>query len=187
MYKIGVKLDMVNEDAEKPKQTEEVKELNPDRLEITERDKEFVRELQKDLPVIEEPFKEMAQNLGITTQELFAKAREYEKVGLMRRFAAILRHRDAGFVANGMVVWNVPEDKVDSAGFALAAFPQVSHCYRRPVYPDWKYNVFSMVHARSLEAAEKMAVEMSKQISVSDYRILFSSREFKKERVKYFV
>lgn len=187
MYKIGVKLDMVNEDAEKPKQTDEVKELNPDRLEITERDKEFVRELQKDLPVIEEPFKEMARNLGITTQELFAKAKEYEKSGLMRRFAAILRHRDAGFVANGMVVWNVPEDRVDKVGFALAAFPQVSHCYRRPVYPDWQYNVFSMVHARSLEAAEKMAVEMSNQIGISDYRILFSSREFKKERVKYFV
>jgi DNA-binding Lrp family transcriptional regulator len=187
MYKIGVKLDMVNEDAEKPKQTDEVKELNPERLEITERDKEFVRELQKDLPVIEEPFREMATNLGITTQELFAKAKEYEGTGLMRRFAAILRHRDAGFVANGMVVWNVPEDRVDKVGFALAAFPQVSHCYRRPVYPDWQYNVFSMVHARSLEAAENMAVEMSRQIGISDYRILFSSREFKKERVKYFV
>jgi DNA-binding Lrp family transcriptional regulator len=178
---------MVNGDAEKPKPTDEVKELNPDRLEITERDKEFVRELQKDLPVTKEPFKEMAQNLGITTEELYAKAREYEKVGLMRRFAAILRHRDAGFVANGMVVWNVPEDRVDDVGFKLAAFPQVSHCYRRPVYPDWKYNVFSMVHARSLEAAEKMAVEMSGQIGISDYKILFSSREFKKERVKYFV
>ncbi|MEO9363258.1 MAG: Lrp/AsnC family transcriptional regulator [Nitrososphaera sp.] len=178
MYKIGVKLDMVNGDAEKPKPTDEVKELNPDRLEITERDKEFVRELQKDLPVTKEPFKEMAQNLGITTEELYAKAREYEKVGLMRRFAAILRHRDAGFVANGMVVWNVPEDRVDDVGFKLAAFPQVSHCYRRPVYPDWKYNVFSMVHARSLEAAEKMAVEMSGQIGISDYKILFSSREF---------
>jgi DNA-binding Lrp family transcriptional regulator len=81
----------------------------------------------------------------------------------------------------------VPEDIVDKTGFALAAFPQVSHCYRRPVYPDWQYNVFSMVHARSLEAAENMAVEMSKQIGISDYRILFSSREFKKERVKYFV
>jgi siroheme decarboxylase len=187
MYKIGVKLDMVNDDAEKPKPTEEVKEMNPDRLEITERDKEFVRELQKDLPVVKEPFKEMAQNLGISTEELFAKAKEYEKVGLMRRFAAILRHRDAGFVANGMVVWNVPEDRVDDVGFKLAAFPQVSHCYRRPIYPDWKYNVFSMVHARSLEAAEKMAVEMSSQIGVTDYKILFSSREFKKERVKYFV
>jgi DNA-binding Lrp family transcriptional regulator len=187
MYKIGVKLDMVNDDTEKPKPTDEVKEMNPDRLEITERDKEFVRELQKDLPVVKEPFKVMAQNLGITTKELFAKAKEYENVGLMRRFAAILRHRDAGFVANGMVVWNVPEDRVDDVGFKLAAFPQVSHCYRRPVYPDWKYNVFSMVHARSLEAAEKMAIEMSDQIGITDYKILFSSREFKKERVKYFV
>ncbi|MER3407453.1 MAG: transcriptional regulator [Nitrososphaera sp.] len=187
MYKIGVKLDMVNDDAEKPKPTDQVKELNPDRLEITERDKEFVRELQKDLPVTREPFKEMAQNLGITTAQLFEKAREYEASGLMRRFAAILRHRDAGFVANGMVVWSVPEEKVDDVGFQLAAYPQVSHCYRRPVYPDWKYNVFSMVHARSLEAAEKMAAEMSKMVGIDDYKILFSSREFKKERVKYFV
>jgi DNA-binding Lrp family transcriptional regulator len=188
MYKIGVKLDMVNEDSDKPKPTDEVKELNPDRIDITERDKEFIRELQKDLPVVKEPFKEMVQNLGITTTELFAKAREYERVGLMRRFAAILRHRDAGFVANGMVVWHVPEEeRIDDVGFKLAAFPQVSHCYRRPVYPDWKYNVFSMVHARSLEAAEKIAEEMSSQIGITDYKILFSSREFKKERVKYFL
>lgn len=187
MYKIGVRLDMVNDDAEKPAPTDEVKELNSERLEITERDKEFVRELQKDLPVVPEPFREMAGNLGITTKEMFAKAREYEESGLMRRFAAILRHRDAGFVANGMVVWSVPDGKVDEAGFRLAAFPQVSHCYRRPVYPDWKYNVFSMVHARTLAAAEKMAAEMSREIGVRDYRILFSSREFKKERVKYFV
>jgi DNA-binding Lrp family transcriptional regulator len=105
----------------------------------------------------------------------------------MRRYAAILRHRDVGFTANGMIVWNVPEPRIEEVGEILGAFPQVSHCYRRPVYPDWKYNVFSMVHARSLEAAEKMAVEMSGQIGVSDYKILLSSREFKKERVKYFV
>jgi siroheme decarboxylase len=187
MYKIGVKLDMVNSDTEKPQPTEEVKELNSERLDISERDKEFVRELQKDLPVIREPFNDMAEQLGVTTQELFDKAREYEGNGLMRRYAAILRHRDAGFMANGMVVWNVPEDRVDAVGFKLAAFPQVSHCYRRPVYPDWKYNVFSMIHARTLDAAEKMASEMSKETGVSDYKILFSSREFKKERVKYFV
>ncbi|HEX2014130.1 MAG TPA: Lrp/AsnC family transcriptional regulator, partial [Nitrososphaera sp.] len=112
---------------------------------------------------------------------------EYESVGIMRRFAAILRHRDAGFLANGMVVWHVDEDKVDDAGFKLAAFPQVCHCYRRPVYPDWRFNLFSMVHARSLQAAEKMAEEMSQVVGIKDYQILFSSREFKKERVKYFV
>jgi DNA-binding Lrp family transcriptional regulator len=187
LYKIGVRLDMVNEDAEQPKPTDEVKEMSPEKVQLTERDKEFIRELQKDLAVVPEPFRELADNLGITTEDLFVKAKEYESIGIMRRFAAILRHRDAGFVANGMVVWHVPEDKIDEVGFRLAAFPQVSHCYRRPVYPDWRFNLFSMVHARSLAAAEKMAAEMSETIGIKDYKILFSSREFKKERVKYFV
>jgi siroheme decarboxylase len=187
LYKIGVRLDMVNDDAEKPKPTDEIKEMNPEKVQLTERDKEFIRELQKDLPVTKEPFNELAGNLGITTSELFAKAKEYENIGIMRRYAAILRHRDAGFVANGMVVWHVPEERIDEAGFKLAAFPQVSHCYRRPIYPDWRFNLFSMVHARTLEAAEKMAVEMSETLGIKDYQILFSSREFKKERVKYFV
>ena len=187
LYKIGVRLDMVNDDAEKPKPIDEVKEMNPDKVQLTERDKEFIRELQKDLQVTTEPFKGLADNLGISTSELFAKAKEYENIGIMRRYAAILRHRDAGFVANGMVVWHVPEEKIDEAGFKLAAFPQVSHCYRRPIYPDWRFNLFSMVHARTLQAAEKMAVEMSETLGIKDYQILFSSREFKKERVKYFV
>ncbi|HXG07288.1 MAG TPA: Lrp/AsnC family transcriptional regulator [Nitrososphaera sp.] len=187
LYKIGVRLDMVNNDEEKPKPTDSVKEANPEKVQLTERDKEFIRELQKDLQVVPEPFKEPASNLGIRTEQLLAKAKEYEKNGIMRRFAAILRHREAGFVANGMVVWHVPEDKVDEVGFKLAAFPQVSHCYRRPVYPDWRFNLFSMIHARTLEAAEKMAAEMSEAIGIKDYQILFSSREFKKERVKYFV
>jgi DNA-binding Lrp family transcriptional regulator len=187
LYKIGVKLDMVNDDADKPMPTDEVRRLNPEKMQITERDKEFIRELQKDLQVVPEPFKELADNLGIATAELFAKAKEYECIGIMRRFAAILRHRDAGFVANGMVVWNVPEDRIDEVGFKLAAFPQVSHCYRRPIYQDWRFNLFSMVHARSLQAAEKMAAEMSETIGIKDYQILFSLREFKKERVKYFV
>ena len=186
LYKIGVRLDMVNDDTEKPKPMDEVKQLNPKKIEITENDKHFIRELQKDLKVIPEPFKEMAENLRITTTELFAKAKEYEKNGVMRRFAAILRHRDAGFSANGMVVWQVPDEKIDEIGYKLAAFPQVSHCYRRPVYSDWQFNLFSMIHARTLEAAERIAVEMSETVGIKDYRILFSSREFKKERVKYF-
>lgn len=186
LYKIGVRLDMVNEDAKMPEPTDNVKTLNPRKFNLTERDKEFIRELQKDLKVIAEPFKELAHTLGITTAQLFAKAKEYEQLGVMRRFAAILRHRDAGFTANGMVVWKVPDLEIDEVGNKLAAFPQVSHCYRRPIYPDWQFNLFSMVHARTIEAAEKITVEMSKSIGIKDYKILFSSREFKKERVKYF-
>jgi DNA-binding Lrp family transcriptional regulator len=186
LYKIGVRLDMVNEDPKKPKPTDEIKKLNTKKFDLTERDKDFIRELQKDLEIIPEPFKVLAENLSITTVELFAKAKEYEQIGVMRRFAAILRHRDAGFFANGMVVWDVPEENIDEIGYKLASFPQVSHCYRRPVYPDWQFNLFSMIHARTLEAAEKIAAEMSRTIGIKDYRILFSLREFKKERIKYF-
>jgi DNA-binding Lrp family transcriptional regulator len=186
LYKIGVRLDMVNEDAKVPEPTDKVKILNPRKFNLTGRDKEFIRELQKDLKVIPEPFKELADTLGITTSQLFAKAKEYEDLGVMRRFAAILRHRDAGFTANGMAVWKVPVPKIDEVGNKLAAFPQVSHCYRRPIYPDWPYNLFSMIHARTTEAAEKIIGHMSDSIGIKNYRILFSLREFKKERVKYF-
>ena len=186
LYKIGVKLDMVNGDPTVPLPSDKVRELVAKSFEITERDKDFIRELQKDLKIVPEPFKIPAENLGITTTELFDRARDYEKIGVMRRFAAILRHREAGFIANGMIVWNVPTDSIDEIGNRLATFPEVSHCYRRPVYKDWRFNLFSMIHARSLESAKKIALEISKIIGIDDYQILFSTREFKKERVKYF-
>jgi DNA-binding Lrp family transcriptional regulator len=186
MYKIGVKLDMVNDDSINPKPTEEIKELNPEKIHLTELDKDFIRELQKDLEIIPEPFVKSAEKLSISTEELFDKAREFEKDGIMRRYAAILRHRDAGFTANGMIVWKVPDNIIDKIGFKLATFSQVSHCYRRPTYPDWEFNLFSMIHARSFDSAEKIAKEMSNIIRIYNYKILFSSREFKKERVKYF-
>jgi len=186
MYKIGVKLDMVNEDSVNPKPTDKIKELNPEKMHLSDSDKDFIRELQKDLEIIPEPFRKSAGKLNITTNELFEKAKKFEKVGIMRRYAAILRHRDAGFTANGMIVWKVPNDIIDDIGNKLASFSQVSHCYRRPTYPDWEFNLFSMIHARSIESAEKIAKEMSDIIKINTYKILFSSREFKKERVKYF-
>ena len=187
LYKIGVKLDMVNSDPNKITPDDKVKKMDLKKFELASRDKEFIRELQKDLEVTPRPFDTLAKNLGITVDELFKKAIEYETMGVMRRFAAILRHRDAGFAANGMIVWMVPEDKMDEVGYKLASFPQVSHCYRRPVYPDWPFNLFSMIHARTIEAAKKIAIELSNFVGINEYKILFSSREFKKERVKYFV
>ena len=186
MYKIGVKLDMVNDDPEKPKPSDDVKNLETKAEKISELDREYIRQLQKDIEIVKEPFKIITENLGIPSIDLFNKIKEYEKIGIMRRFAAILRHRQAGFTANGMIVWKIPEEKVDDKGLKIASFPQVSHCYRRPVYPDWEFNLFSMIHARTIEAAEKIAKEISSVIGIDNYKILFSSREFKKERVKYF-
>jgi siroheme decarboxylase len=186
LYKIGVKLDVLNQDPSDPKPSEVLKTVSHRKFVVTELDKKFIRVLQEDLETTKEPFKKSARILGITTEELFAKAKEYEEMGVMRRFAAILRHRDAGFSANGMVVWKVPPNKIDDVGYKLAAFPQVSHCYRRPVFSDWPFNLFSMVHARTLKAAERIAHAMSSAVGIRDYSILFSTREFKKQRVKYF-
>lgn len=187
LYKIGVKLDMVNSDPSELTPEDNVKNLDQKKFELTSRDKDFIRELQKDLQVIPRPFDDSANNLGITIDELFEKAREYESIGVMRRFAAILRHRDAGFTANGMIVWKIPDNKIDEVGYKLASFPQVSHCYRRPEYPDWPFNLFSMIHARTIDGAKKIATELSQFVGIDEYRILFSTKEFKKVRVKYFV
>jgi DNA-binding Lrp family transcriptional regulator len=186
LFKIGVKLDMVD-DKKEVAPTEEKKKIKETKFTPTEQDKEFIRQLQKDLEVVDRPFLKAAQSLSMTEEQIFEKLRYYEEIGVMRRYAAILRHRDVGFVANGMIVWRVPEQRIEEVGSMLGAFPQISHCYQRPVYADWPYNIFSMVHCKSIAEAESMAKEIQKHIQVDDYRILFSSREFKKTRVEYFV
>ena len=187
LFKIGVKLDMVDDKKHEVAPTEEKKEIKNIKFEPTEEDKNFIRELQKDMEIIDEPFVNAAKNLGITEDELFSKMKHYESMGVLRRFAAILRHRQVGFTANGMIVWKVPEDRITSVGETLGSFPQVSHCYERPTYDDWPYNVFSMIHCKTHDEAYEVAKIIQDQIDVNEYKILFSSREFKKTRVEYFV
>ena len=187
MFKIGVKLDMNENKKQEIKPSEEKKTITHVDFVASDEDKKYVRELQKDLEIIDRPFLKSAETLGITEEQLFEKSRYYESIGVIRRFAAILRHRDVGFVANGMIVWKVPEEKIDEVGAKLGAFPQVSHCYQRPSYPDWPYNVFSMIHCKSHDEAGDVAKTIQDQINVAEYTILFSEREFKKTRVQYFI
>ena len=187
LFKIGVKLEMLDDKKLEVKPSEEKKKILDVKFVPTEEDKEFIRELQKDLEITDKPFLKAAQKLGMSEDQIFEKLKHYEEIGVMRRYAAILRHRDVGFVANGMIVWKVPEQRITEVGEKLGAFPQVSHCYQRPVYPDWPYNVFSMIHCKSQEEANDMAKEIQTQIDVGEYKILFSAKEFKKTRVEYFV
>ncbi|RNJ80219.1 MAG: Lrp/AsnC family transcriptional regulator [Nitrosopumilus sp. H8] len=186
LFKIGVKLDMVEDKKHEVLPSEAKKDVKNVEFVPDEEDKEFVRQLQKDLEITDEPFARAASCLGMTQDEMFARLKHYEEIGVMRRFAAILRHRQAGFMANGMIVWKVPEGRISEVGKMLGSFPQVSHCYERPTYPDWPYNVFSMIHCKTQDEAKEMAGSIQRQIGVDDYNILFSSREFKKTRVEYF-
>jgi DNA-binding Lrp family transcriptional regulator len=104
----------------------------------------------------------------------------------MRRFASILNHRKAGFSANAMVVWDVDEAKGEEIGERAAAFSAVSHCYLRPKYANWPYNLFTMVHGKSVEETNSIIEEMAKEIECRGYMPLYSSREFKKVRIEYF-
>ncbi|MEE8346907.1 MAG: AsnC family transcriptional regulator [Dehalococcoidia bacterium] len=183
LFKIGVELDLeqgTNAAEKRPRSKE------PPRS-FTEADLAYVRVLQQDVALESTPFQAWAESLGVSQEEMFAKAKDLEASGVMRRFAAVLRHQRAGFLANGMICWRIPEDQLPDLGHRLAAYPQVSHCYQRPVFPDWPYSVFSMVHARSREGCEEIASKMSQEIGISDYAILYSTKEYKKERVKYYV
>ena len=189
MYKIAVKLNMEEDETKLAKDTQtyvKASEIRP----LTERDKHLIRATQDDLPLAEEPFKVLAEQAGVTEDELFAWFDEMKAMNYLRRVAAILRHQKAGFTDNGMITWKVPEDKVDEAGRIAAGWSTVSHCYRRPIYPDWQYNFFSMVHARSRENAEEIGRQIAAELrplGVTEYVILFSTKEFKKDRVRYFV
>ena len=186
LFKIGVKLDMTK-DEETLGPEHRTKATRSDRGPLTEDDRDFIRETQQDLPLRPHPFDDMASRLGMTVEQLLFQLKEFQQAGLMRRYAAILRHQKAGFVANGMVCWKVPEDRVMEVGEVAASFPQVSHCYQRPTYPDWPYSLFSMIHARSEEKCRRIAEKISEKTGLTDYAILFSTKEYKKERVKYFV
>jgi DNA-binding Lrp family transcriptional regulator len=104
----------------------------------------------------------------------------------MRRFSAVLYHRKAGFRANAMGVWKVPEERVDEVGNAFAHYQAVSHCYQRPIYEDWPYSVFSMVHGRSVKECENVLDAMAEETGITERLSLYSTREYKKTRVRYF-
>ena len=193
-FKIGVNFDMVeekgaayqyyspdgyNEDAK-------LKGWNK-AVPISDFDIQAILELQEDLPMIPRPFDDMAHRLGTTTNELFEIAREFEERGIMRRYSAVLHHRKAGFKANGMGVWKVPPDRSEEVGKKMAAHPAVTHCYERPTFPDWPYTHFTMLHATAKAGCEEAAREISEATGITEYTMLYSTREYKKTRVRYFV
>ena len=189
LFKIGVNLDMTGQRPPDAVATPEYREQDRVRARdfaVTELDKQVIRELQEDLPIEPRPFTAIAERIGLTEDELFAAMQSLVERGFMRRMAAILYHRRAGFRANGMGVWAVPEDDVVEIGEQMASFANVSHCYRRPTYPDWPYNVFTMVHGQSVEQCEEILAAISKKTGVTEYISLYSTREYKKTRLLFY-
>jgi len=185
VFKIGVQLDMEGGNVS-PLDSAQGDRPTPASA-PSARDRAFIRELQEDIEIVPQPFAGIAERLGVSQEEVLAWLHEAKATGWLRRFAAVLSQRQAGYVANGMVAWRVPEDRIEKAAAVAASLPQISHCYQRPTYPDWPYNLFTLIHAKSREDCRAIAAKVSQATGVSDYVILFSTKEYKKERLKYFV
>lgn len=183
-FKIGVVLDLLH--GARPGQKTGPRSIKRDgACPLDDRDFEIIGMLEQDLPLVPRPFKEMAAKLAMEEEELLDKARSYLSAGAMRRFAAVLNHRQAGFMANAMSVWKVPQERLQEVGQTMATFSAVTHCYQRPVYPDWPYNIFAMIHGRNECECITVVSAIAGATGINDYELLYSTQEFKKVRMKY--
>ena len=186
-YKLAMVLDVMGEDNDFDDEEDEFPDISPKKhFEPTEENIRIVRCVQEDLPLDPRPFSVWANQLGVTEDFLLEWLISKDKGGVIRRFAAVLDHRRAGFTANGMIVWHCKDEELDSLGEYLARQPEVTHCYHRPAYPDWPYNLYAMVHGKTKEECLSIAAKLARLPSLKDYRVLFSTREFKKIRLKLF-
>jgi len=189
LFKIGVELDMTGEADPTRRSTPQYssdKRALATGYTLTDTDIRVVRALQDDLELTPRPFLKPAQSAGMTEEELLAGGEHLKSTGHFRRYAAILFHRRAGFAANGMAVWKVPEDRALEVGQTMASFSVVSHCYLRPTYEDWPYNIFTMLHGRKVEDCTKVAEAIAEATGVTEYITLYSTKEYKKVRLRYF-
>jgi DNA-binding Lrp family transcriptional regulator len=160
--------------------------IEPDPIDPSELDVAVIRALQGDMPVVPEPYAPAAAEIGMSQDQLLHHLESMRARKALRRVAAILFHRRAGFSANGMGVWNVPEERIMEIAPLMASFRGISHCYQRPTYADWPYSVFTMAHGRSKEECDAILDSIAEESGIEDRRTLYSSTEFKKIRLLYF-
>jgi siroheme decarboxylase len=186
LFKIRMDLEMEKGTDALAAVAEAVDHKEPEAIELSELDLAVIRATQGPMEPIEEPFAPAATELGMPVPKLLDHLESMRERRALRRVAAILFHRRAGFSANGMGVWKVPEERILELGPRMASFRGISHCYQRPTYADWPYSVFTMAHGRSKDECDAILDSIAADTGIEDRRTLYSSTEFKKIRMLYF-
>ena len=157
---------------------------------FTDTERKVLAMVQADLPDSATPFADIAHACGTTEEAVLKLVARLKEAGIIRRFGATLRHQKAGYGHNAMVAWKLVEDAddalVDSVGAVMAARPEISHCYRRIRYPEWPYDLYTMIHGRNPGECLAVAQELSSTPGVVEFAILESVRELKKTSMRYF-
>ena len=186
LFKIRMDLEMEKGTEALAAAAEAVDHKEPEAIPLSELDMAVIRATQGPMEPVAEPFAAAARELGLPVRSLLEHLEDMRERKALRRVAAILFHRRAGFSANGMGVWEVPEDRVLELGPRMAAYRGISHCYQRPTYADWPYSVFTMAHGRSKEECDAILDTIAAETGIEERRTLYSSTEFKKIRLLYF-
>lgn len=187
LFKIRMDLEMEGGTEALASPGEAVEPAESERQDYDELDREVIRATQGDMPVVPEPWAPAAARLGMSVDQLLDHLAGMQERRLLRRVAAILYHRRAGFSANGMGVWQVPDEEILEIGPRMAAFRGISHCYQRPTYEDWPYQIFTMAHGRSKQECDAILDAIAAAFpQVKSRSTLYSSTEFKKIRLLYF-
>lgn len=164
--------------------------MEPNKLvaRLTPEDRELIKAVQHGLPVVNRPYADIAERLCTTEQDIIRRLQRLIDDGVIKRFGVVVRHRELGYKANGMVVWDMPDDRVSELGTCIGKFPFVTLSYRRPRrLPDWPYNLFTMVHGRDREEVKRQVSVIVESCGLQDiqYSILFSTRRFKQRGANY--
>lgn len=154
-------------------------------MENSDINREIIRFVQGDIPVNSHPFASLADRLNLSEEEIVERIMELQDQGIIRRFATILRHYNAGFNVNAMVAWKVTLEHADRVGRTMAEFDEVSHCYLRDVPEEFAYNLFTMIHARSYEQINTLLNKLSSRSGINEYVVIRSIRELKKASMEY--
>ena len=186
LFKIRMDLEMERGTDALAAAAEAIEHREPEAIPLSELDVATIRAAQGPMEVTHEPYAPAAAELGIPQEQLLAQLESMRERRALRRVAAILFHRRAGFSANGMGVWNVPQERILELGPRMSSFRGISHCYQRPTYADWPYSVFTMAHGRSKEECDAILDSIAADTGIDDRRTLYSSTEFKKIRLRYF-
>jgi DNA-binding Lrp family transcriptional regulator len=153
---------------------------------LDETDKKILTLLQDDFPLVSRPFLGASEKLGIPEDRIIDRVKKMMESGILRRFSAAIRHRRLGITANPMCAFKVSQERVEEVGEKLASFDEVTHCYERPIVPGkWEYNVFAMVHGYDRDEVEKTVEKIASEVGIEDYKLLYSTREFKKTYKRY--
>jgi DNA-binding Lrp family transcriptional regulator len=162
--------------------------LNEQVIQITADDRALIKAVERGLPVVSRPYAELAKQLDTTEKDIISRMQQLFDCGAIKRYGVVVRHKELGYTANGMVVWDVPDDRVEELGMCIGKYSCVTLSYRRPRrLPDWSYNLFTMVHGSSREEVTEKVAEIVNSCDLHDieHTILFSTRRFKQRGASY--